>query len=118
MKFFFYDYSVEWRLEASSDEIETFFRIYSAVLRYKSFTYICQNIEFAIDLGFTPRKLLGFGYLISNDPEYPAEVLRKMPNLAGADMKVMMRRFPKLITIPAKQYMKIYNILKVILLVI
>lgn len=103
---------LQWRLEASSDEIETFFRIYSAHIKYKSLRTICENIEIAVDLGFTPRKLLGFGYLLGNDPTCPKEILQKMPNLAGADMRAMMRRFPKLVTIYPKQYTRIYKILK------
>ncbi|GJQ86720.1 hypothetical protein Trydic_g14790 [Trypoxylus dichotomus] len=103
---------LEWRLEATSDEIETLFRVYRGTLRYKSIRWLCENIEFALELGFTPRKLLGFGYLLSNDPNIPKEVLKEMPTLAGVDMRVMMRRFPKLVTISLKHYLKIYDILK------
>ncbi|KRT82237.1 hypothetical protein AMK59_3102 [Oryctes borbonicus] len=103
---------LQWRLEATSDEIETFFRIYSYNMRHKSLRWFCENIEIAIDLGFTPRKLLSFGYLVNNDPKVPKEVLEKIPTFAGADMRVMMRRYPKLVTIPLKQYFTIYDILK------
>lgn len=97
----------------TSDEIETFFRIYSLQLKYKSLQRLCENIEIALDLGFTPKKLLSFGYLLSNDPNNPKEVLQKIPDLAGADMRVMFRRYPKLVTVPIGQFKKIYKILKV-----
>ncbi|KAK9744690.1 short chain dehydrogenase [Popillia japonica] len=103
---------LEWRLDVTSDEIETFFRIYSLQLKYKSLQRLCENIEIALDLGFTPKKLLSFGYLLSNDPNNPKEVLQKIPDLAGADMRVMFRRYPKLVTVPIGQFKKIYKILK------
>nr|XP_022914318.1 transcription termination factor 5, mitochondrial isoform X1 [Onthophagus taurus] len=102
---------LEWRLEATPTEIETTFRKYRT-LNYKSFQNISENIKFALSIGFPPKKLLGFNYVLITNPNYPKTIIKEMPFMHDLDMKVAMRRYPKLATITPRNFKKIYEILK------
>lgn len=99
-------------MQTTTDEIERLFRVYK-MIKNKSLRYLCENIEIAEDLGFTPNKLLKYGYLLHNYPKYTRTALEEFPNIAGANLKKEMRRYPKLVMVSPKNYIKIYGILKV-----
>ncbi|KAJ8926777.1 hypothetical protein NQ314_020827 [Rhamnusium bicolor] len=102
---------LKWRLNATEDEIIKLFRIYK-MIRNKSFRIIQENIALVEDIGFDRRKILKYGYLLHNFPNYTKTVLKDFPNLAGADMKKAMRQYPKLIMTSPTNILKIYGILK------
>lgn len=84
------------------------------MITLKSLKYLCENIAIAEDLNFKPiRKLLKYGYLLHMYPQYSKTVLETMPNLAGSDLKMYMRRYPKLAMVSPRNYVEIYKMLKV-----
>uniref|UniRef100_A0A6P7F6N4 Transcription termination factor 5, mitochondrial n=1 Tax=Diabrotica virgifera virgifera TaxID=50390 RepID=A0A6P7F6N4_DIAVI len=99
------------KLDLTKEEVEDLFRVHK-MIRNKSFKVIQQNIRLAEELGIGPKKIVKYGYLLSNYPTYPETTLRDLSNLAGMDMKVEMRRYPKLITSSPNNIIKIYGILK------
>ncbi|XP_072376249.1 transcription termination factor 5, mitochondrial [Diabrotica undecimpunctata] len=99
------------RLDITKEEVENLFRVHK-MIRNKSFKVIQQNIRLAEELGIGPKKIIKYGYLLSNYPTYPETTLRDLSNLAGMDMRIEMRRYPKLITSSPKNIIKIYGILK------
>lgn len=103
---------VVWRLDASVDDIETLFRIHK-MIRNKSLVYLCENIKIADKLGFTKEKMLKYGYLLHNYPNYTKTVLRTMPFIAGVDLARSMRIYPKLVMVSPRNYKIIYKYLKV-----
>ncbi|KAJ8916747.1 hypothetical protein NQ315_013952 [Exocentrus adspersus] len=98
-------------LDATEDEIIRLFRIHMMV-KNKSFRIVQENISIAQDLGFEKHKILKYGYLLHNYPDYTKTVLRDFPNLAGANMRKAMRMYPKLVMISPTNIIKIYGILK------
>ncbi|KAJ8961175.1 hypothetical protein NQ318_008856 [Aromia moschata] len=82
------------------------------MVKNKSFRVIHENIALAEDLGFERRKILKYGYILHNYPTYPKTVLNDFPNLAGVDMRIAMRQYPKLMMTSPKNILKIYGILK------
>ncbi|XP_060518431.1 transcription termination factor 5, mitochondrial [Cylas formicarius] len=99
------------KLGASEEDLIKLFRIHR-VIRNKSFRMIRENIKIAEGLGFSPEKILKCGYLLHNYPEYPKKVLGDLNNIAGIDMKVAMRSYPKLVMVSPKNIIKVYGILK------
>lgn len=99
------------RLRGTEDEINNLLRVHK-IIRNKSFKVIQENIKIAEDLGFETRKLIKYGYLLGNYPNYPKTTLRDLDNIAGINMRVAMRRYPKLIMTSPKSIIKIYGILK------
>jgi len=55
---------------------------------------------------------LKYGYLLSIYPQYPKAILAEMPFIAGMDVRKAMKMYPKLIRIPPKNYLQIYDYLK------
>lgn len=84
------------------------------MIKNKSFQILCENIAIAEDIGFTPRRLLRYAYLLHNMPRYTKTALKEFSNIAGADLKKCMKEYPKLIMVSPRNYVKIYGILKVV----
>ncbi|CAH0557908.1 unnamed protein product [Brassicogethes aeneus] len=99
------------KLNASEDDIVKLFRIHKMVIN-KSFRVIQENIKLAKELGFTDKKILKYGYILHNYPQYTKTILDDFSNLAGADMRESMRKFPKLFMTSPKNMIKIYGALK------
>ncbi|XP_056632644.1 transcription termination factor 5, mitochondrial [Diorhabda sublineata] len=102
---------LKMRLGGTEEEIDNLLQVHH-IIKNKSFKVIQENIKIAEDLGFAPRKLIKYGYLLGNYPNYPKTTLRDLDNIAGIDMRVVMRRYPKLIMTSPKNIIKIYGILK------
>lgn len=105
-------YFLAWRLNATAEEIERLFRIYK-MIQNKSLQNLCENIAIAEEIGIVGRQILRYGYLLHNLPRYPKTTLKELSNIAGSDLKKAMRHYPKLIMISPRNYVKIYGILKV-----
>ncbi|CAH1104605.1 unnamed protein product [Psylliodes chrysocephalus] len=99
------------RLNGTKDEIDNLIRIHKFV-RNKSFRVIQENIKVAQSLGFEPRKIIKYGYLLASCPSYAETTLRDLGNIAGIDMKRAMRLYPKLMITPPRNIIKTYGILK------
>ncbi|RZC38878.1 uncharacterized protein BDFB_007416 [Asbolus verrucosus] len=102
---------LKWRLQATDADVAKLIKIHPGICR-KSFRYLCENIATAQDLGFTPEKMLKYGYILHNYPKYTKTVLAKYPEIAGASMRKAMRMYPKLVNVSPSNIEKIYNILK------
>ncbi|XP_044267769.1 transcription termination factor 5, mitochondrial [Tribolium madens] len=102
---------LKWRLKATDDDIAKLIKVHPTVCR-KSFRYLCENIATAEELGFTPDKILKYGYIVHAYPKHTKELMEKYPIIAGACIKRAMRMYPKIVTTPPTNIEKILKILK------
>ena len=80
---------------------------------FRSLRNLCENITFALNLGIKPEKIPAYGYLLANYPNTPKYVLQKMPVICGRDMRDAMKIYPKLATVPLRNFEEILNTLRV-----
>lgn len=102
---------IKWRLDATDEQVEVLFRVHKMIAN-KSIRLLCENIALCEDIGFSKRKIIKCGYLLHTYPKYTKEILKDIPNIAGADMKRAMFLYPKLFMTSPKNIIKIYGILK------
>lgn len=99
-------------MECTDEAIVKLFRIHQ-MISSKSLQVVQENLALARQLGFSNDKMLNYGYILHNYPSYPKTVLKEYPDLAGANMAVSMRCYPKVMMCSPTNMVKIYGALKV-----
>lgn len=99
-------------MECTDEAIVKLFRIHQ-MISSKSLQVVQENLALARQLGFSNDKMLNYGYILHNYPSYPKTVLKEYPDLAGANMTVSMRCYPKVMMCSPTNMVKIYGALKV-----
>lgn len=102
---------ISYRLEASPEKIEKLFRTHLHI-HNKSLTFLCENINIALELGYSKTRLMNNGYILQTNPLNTREVLNALPTLAQCDMRAQMKMYPKLIGISLQNFLRTYELLR------
>lgn len=101
-----------YKLETKEHKITSLFRIHHR-LNLKPLSYLCWNINFALNIGYSKEKILNNIYILCTHPINTEEVIKELPQLLGdIDVKNEMFVYPKLFGIPLENIHSIYNTLK------
>lgn len=97
---------------AKIEDLETIDRIHKHIYN-KSLKTLCENVNLALEIGFSPGKILRNAYILQVNPDKTRAILNEIPNFLNCDMRAKMRNFPKLIGQSLETIYKIHEILKV-----
>ncbi|GLV41616.1 mitochondrial transcription termination factor 5 [Carabus blaptoides fortunei] len=101
-----------WRLESTMSEIERVFKTYDR-FKYKSFEIISDMIKLLTEeLQFSNQKVLQHGYLLQTGPQTVRTTMKTFPKLAGAEIKSVFYKYPKLIAVSVESLTTILKLLK------
>lgn len=100
------------KLGAKIEDLETIDRIHKHIYN-KSLKTMCENVNLALEIGFSPGKILRNAYILQVNPEKTRAILNEIPNFLNCDMRAKMRNFPKLIGQSLETIYNIHEILKV-----
>lgn len=102
-----------WRLDATTEEIETLFRQYR-LNKIKCLAFLCHNITTAVEiLHIEPRKLLRQGHVLAAFPRYTEELLNRTLPEMQPELIEAIKKTPKLFSVPPGNFREIYTILEV-----